>query len=225
MLVINTITSFAFLIVAIFITKLLALLSFVELPIELSSHDGIDALLFGINFDASAAVLLTIPIFLSLIIASLFKRTPNQLTRVLLSIAICWVVITTFSDAIYAKEASKHVTFELFNTQGMEVSLFLTAFKSYFGTVTLGITCLLVSLFFIWRCLPLSNRKQAHWHFNSLFIFLWLAVTLIIVRGGWKDSPQSPMSVYKLVIPRKPSLLGMLPIALVTIYLKAILRP
>lgn len=198
MLVINTITSFAFLIVAIFITKLLALLSFVELPIELSSQDGIDALLFGINFDASAAVLLTIPIFLSLIIASLFKRTPNQLTRLILSIAICWVVITTFSDAIYAKEASKHVTFELFNTQGMEVSLILTAFKSYFGTVTLGITCLLVLLFFIWRCLPLSNRKQTRWYFNSLFIFLWLAVTLIIVRGGWKDSPQSPMSVYKI---------------------------
>ncbi|PSV34089.1 LTA synthase family protein [Photobacterium sp. GB-210] len=198
MLAINTIISFAFLIAAIFITKLLALLSFVELPIELSSQDGIDALLFGIYFDASAAVLLTIPIFLTLIIASLFKRATNQLTRFLLCIAIFWVVITTFSDAIYAKEASKHVTFELFNTQGMEVSLIQTAFKSYFGTVALGIACLLVSLFFIWKYLPLSNRKQASWYFNSLFIFLWLAVTLIIVRGGWKDSPQSPMSVYTI---------------------------
>lgn len=198
MIIKNTVTSFLLLVILTFMTKLLALLNFSQLPISIMSPDGIEALLFGIKFDATAAALLTVPIFIISIAASLLKRIPTTLTKILLSISIIWIVAATFSDAIYAKDASKHVTFELFTAKGMEVELVTTAFKSYWGTFTLGLIWLILCVYLVWKCFTLPRIDKSNNIFNWLFVITWLFTTVSLIRGGWNDAPQTPMSTYTI---------------------------
>ncbi|GEM74664.1 LTA synthase family protein [Vibrio sagamiensis] len=159
--------------------------------------------MFGLRLDATAAALLTAPIFLSLIVTSLFRKEPAFLIRILLSLGTIWVVGSTFSDCIYAKDATKHVTFELFNAQGMEWELITTAFTSYWGTIIVGFGWLVLCLWVIWKYLPLATRTPSRLFSNGVFALVWLLLTVSLIRGGWHDAPQTPMSAYKAGSPEK----------------------
>jgi phosphoglycerol transferase MdoB-like AlkP superfamily enzyme len=196
MLIRTTIVSFVLLITLTTLSKIWALLSFYQLPIELFSASGIEALLFGLRLDGTAAALLTAPIFILTIAATLLNRSPAALTRLFLSLAIIWIVATTFSDAIYAKDSGKHVTFELFAAKGMEVELLTTAFKSYWGTIVIGLVWSIICLGLVWKYLPLPSVVKPNKLLNGSFVFIWLFITVSLVRGGWSDHPQTPMRAY-----------------------------
>ncbi|WP_238787446.1 LTA synthase family protein [Vibrio navarrensis] len=173
-------------------------MTFSQLPVDLLSGAGVEALLYGLRFDATIAAMLSAPIFLCNLVLMPLKRDLRLLLRVLLCLAIAWIVGTSFSDAIYAKDASKHVTFELFTAQGMESELLVTALKSYWATMLIGTIWLLVCLVMASKYLTLSNRRDTPWYNNTAFVVLWLLITVSLIRGGWHDAPQTPMRAYNI---------------------------
>ena len=198
MLIRNTLCSFLVLFVVALTSKCLALMTFSQLPVDLLSGSGLEALLYGLRFDATIAAMLSAPIFLTNLVLMPLKRDLRLLLRVLLCLAIAWIVGTSFSDAIYAKDASKHVTFELFTAQGMESELLVTALKSYWATMLIGTIWLLVCLVMASKYLTLSNRRDTPWYNNTAFVVLWLLITVSLIRGGWHDAPQTPMRAYNI---------------------------
>ncbi len=198
MLIRNTLCSFLVLFVVALTSKCLALMTFSQLPVDLLSGAGVEALIYGLRFDATIAAMLSAPIFLTNLVLMLLKRDLRLLLRVLLCLAIAWIVGTSFSDAIYAKDASKHVTFELFTAQGMESELLVTALKSYWATMLIGTIWLLICLVMASKYLTLSNRRDTPWYNNTAFVVLWLLITVSLIRGGWHDAPQTPMRAYNI---------------------------
>jgi phosphoglycerol transferase MdoB-like AlkP superfamily enzyme len=198
MLIRNTLCSFLVLFAVALTSKCLALMTFSQLPVDLLSGAGVEALLYGLRFDATIAAMLSAPIFLCNLVLMPLKRDLRLLLRVLLCLAIAWIVGTSFSDAIYAKDASKHVTFELFTAQGMESELLVTALKSYWATMLIGTIWLLVCLVMASKYLTLSNRRDTPWYNNTAFVVLWLLITVSLIRGGWHDAPQTPMRAYNI---------------------------
>ncbi|EOU2463297.1 LTA synthase family protein [Vibrio navarrensis] len=173
-------------------------MTFSQLPVDLLSGAGVEALIYGLRFDATIAAMLSAPIFLTNLVLMPLKRDLRLLLRVLLCLAIAWIVGTSFSDAIYAKDASKHVTFELFTAQGMESELLVTALKSYWATMLIGTIWLLVCLVMAGKYLTLSDRRDTPWYNNTAFVVLWLLITVSLIRGGWHDAPQTPMRAYNI---------------------------
>ncbi|MBE4592319.1 phosphoglycerol transferase [Vibrio navarrensis] len=198
MLIRNTLCSFLVLFAVTLTSKCLALMTFSQLPVDLLSGAGVEALLYGLRFDATIAAMLSAPIFLTNLVLLALKRDLRPLLHVLLCLAITWIVGSSFSDAIYAKDASKHVTFELFTAQGMESELLVTALKSYWATMLIGTIWLLVCMVIAGKYLTLSNRRDTPWYNNTAFAILWLFITVSLVRGGWGDAPQTPMRAYNI---------------------------
>ncbi|ELP5729742.1 sulfatase-like hydrolase/transferase [Vibrio vulnificus] len=194
----NTLTSFFFLFVVALSSKFFALMTFAQLPTELLSAQGIEALFFGLRFDATIATILTVPTFLLTIPFLFIRRDSRFLIKGLLSLGVLWIVATTFSDAIYAKDASKHVTFELFTAQGVEGALLVTAFKSYWGTIAIGSFWLVICQYLLWKRIPLGHLQRHRWYSNITFGFIWLLLSITIIRGGWSDAPQTPMRAYNI---------------------------
>ncbi|KYN84891.1 phosphoglycerol transferase [Vibrio cidicii] len=194
----NTLYSFLALVTAAITSKCIALMTFSQLPVALLSGAGFEALLYGLRFDATIAAMLSAPIFLTSLLLMPLKRDLRPLLRVLLCLAIVWIVGSSFADAIYAKDASKHVTFELFTAQGMESELLVTALKSYWATMLIGTLWLLVCLFIVCKYLPLCNQRSTRWYSNIAFSLLWILVTVSLIRGGWGDAPQTPMRAYNI---------------------------
>lgn len=60
----NTLVSFFFLLVVALGSKLIALATFTQLPIELFSTPSVEAIFFGLRFDATISAMLTALIFL-----------------------------------------------------------------------------------------------------------------------------------------------------------------
>lgn len=94
--------------------------------------------------------MLTALIFLLSIPLLLIKFDSRRWMKGGLSLFVFWIVATTFSDAIYAKDASKHVTFELFTADGMENELLITALRSYWGTFGIGMLWLILCQYILW---------------------------------------------------------------------------
>ncbi|ELV8624520.1 LTA synthase family protein [Vibrio cidicii] len=194
----NTLYSFLALVTAAITSKCIALMTFSQLPVALLSGAGFEALLYGLRFDATIAAMLSAPIFLTSLLLMPLKLDLRPLLRVLLCLAIVWIVGSSFADSIYAKDASKHVTFELFTAQGMESELLVTALKSYWATMLIGTLWLLVCLFIVFKYLPLCNQRSTRWYSNIAFSLLWILVTVSLIRGGWGDAPQTPMRAYNI---------------------------
>lgn len=194
----NTLTAFLLLLAVALCSKLLALASFPQLPNNLFSIQSLHALLYGLRFDASIAAMLTTPIFLLSLLNNGRRLATGLLFKMLLSACIIWIVGTTFADTIYAKDASKHVTFELFTAEGMEGELLLTAFKSYWGTLAIGAFFLAICLTLLWSRFSFVPTSRHRWYTNAVFGFVWLLLSITIIRGGWSDAPQTPMRAYNI---------------------------
>ncbi|MCY9846440.1 LTA synthase family protein [Vibrio caribbeanicus] len=198
MFVRNTIITFSLLLAVAFLSKCIALATFEQLPVELLSKSGIEALFFGLRLDGTIAALLTAPIFLLLCITTPFRKDISILIKIWLSFAVLWIIGTTFSDAVYAKDASKHVTFELFTAGGLEKELFISTISHYFFDFCLGTLWFFACTWLIWKKLPLSAQSIPKWYTGIVFGLSWLLITVTFVRGGWSDAPQSPMRAYTI---------------------------
>ena len=198
MFVRNTITTFLLLFVITVLSKCIALFTLEQLPIALFSKPGIEALIFGLRLDGTIAALLTAPVFLLLCITTPFKKDISILIKIWLSFAVLWIIGTTFSDAVYAKDASKHVTFELFTASGVEKELFISTVSHYFFDFCLGTLWFFTCLLLIWKKLPLSTQSRPKWYTGIVFGLSWLLITVTFIRGGWSDAPQSPMRAYTI---------------------------
>ncbi|EKO5200353.1 LTA synthase family protein [Vibrio vulnificus] len=194
----NTLVSFFFLLVVALGSKLIALATFTQLPIELFSTQSVEAIFFGLRFDATISAMLTALIFLLSIPLLLIKFDSRRWMKGVLSLFVFWIVATTFSDAIYAKDASKHVTFELFTADGMENELLITALRSYWGTFGIGMLWLILCQYILWTKITFSNHRHHAWYTNTSFGVVWLLCTVTLIRGGWSDAPQTPMRAYNI---------------------------
>lgn len=194
----NTLVSFFFLLVVALGSKLIALATFTQLPIELFSTQSVEAIFFGLRFDATISAMLTALIFLLSIPLLLIKFDSRRWMKGVLSLFVFWIVATTFSDAIYAKDASKHVTFELFTADGMENELLITALRSYWGTFGIGMLWLILCQYILWTKITFSNHRHHAWYTDTSFGVVWLLCTVTLIRGGWSDAPQTPMRAYNI---------------------------
>ncbi|MGR2823159.1 LTA synthase family protein [Vibrio vulnificus] len=177
---------------------MIALATFTQLPIELFSTQSVEAIFFGLRFDATISAMLTALIFLLSIPLLLIKFDSRRWMKGVLSLFVFWIVATTFSDAIYAKDASKHVTFELFTADGMENELLITALRSYWGTFGIGMLWLILCQYILWTKITFSNHRHHAWYTNTSFGVVWLLCTVTLIRGGWSDAPQTPMRAYNI---------------------------
>jgi len=195
----NILSIFGSLLAISFISRVifLAVGSFSEIP--LLSFEGVISIFYGIRFDATIAALLTAPIALLSFFVNFTRIEIRPLLRSLAIVAGLWLVLVTMSDAIYASDARKHITFELFTASGSEVELIKTAFISYYHLIILGLLLCIASSIAIYKLklIPTKSSRITVGRFSA-FVFIWLLFSVTAVRGGWMDAPQSPMSAYKI---------------------------
>lgn len=189
---------FTFLLTA-FSSKVIFLFAATSIPLSLFSADGIISLLYGLRFDATIAALLTAPAALVLLVLNFLRFDMRWAIRLWASLAVLWIIGATASDTIYAEDARKHVTFELFTASGLVDSVLITAFTVYYPLVILGLVLSAVSVFIIWksRWTSMATSRLTLGKY-TLATLAYLVLTVTFIRGGWFDAPQSPMSAYKI---------------------------
>lgn len=194
----NILRIFAVLIGAALIAKVCFLTIGHVSKIPLTSLDGIFSILYGIRFDATAAAAIALPAISLQFLAYYTKLDAYKLSKFIISLGGIWIILTTMSDAIYAEDSGKHVTFELMTAQGSEIELIKTAIQEYWQFILLA---LVLCISYVWSLKRIPLRKTAKKHnvvTFSVTLFVWLFFTLTFIRGGWHDAPQDPMSAYKI---------------------------
>lgn len=191
-MIIRYLTIFALLLVLSFISKI-TLLSFDPHIVKwLFSAKGWQALFWGLRLDATAVAAVLIPAAIALI-----ANAGSRIIKPLIFLAALWLVLTTLADAVYMQQAGRHLTFEVFMSDGSEAGLIATLFTSYLAATLSAFLVLIlfsVALYF----LPLAKHEPTSAAYKILFTLVWLAASVTVLRGGWNDAPQSPMSVYKI---------------------------
>ncbi len=159
--------------------------------------DFIYSLAWGIRFDLTVSFMLTALGFLFITPFYRFKNFYQYLYAFGLSFSVLGVVFSTMADAIYMSQASRHITMDISLGKGMELELASTAIIQY-PWLFLGAT--LISLFFITIIVKRKFKLEFYskWYKNLLCGILFVASSVFVIRGGFNDHPQSPMSVYKI---------------------------
>ncbi|CCN80383.1 putative Sulfatase/Phosphoglycerol transferase/alkaline phosphatase superfamily [Vibrio nigripulchritudo SFn27] len=190
---------FLFFLLTAFSSKLIFLSAASYIPISIFSADGVLSLLYGLRFDATIAALLTAPAALVLLVLNFIRLDMRWAVRLWAALASLWIIGTTASDTIYAEDARKHVTFELFTASGLVDSVLITAFTLYYPLIILGLVFSVASVFIAWR-IRWVNMKTSRLTVGkyTLATLSYLVLTVTFIRGGWFDAPQSPMSAYKI---------------------------
>ncbi len=163
------------------------------------SSKGIFSLFYGLRFDATIAALLTAPAALVLLALNFLRFDMRWAIRLWASLATLWIIGTTASDTIYAEDARKHVTFELLTASGLVDSVIITALTVYYPLVILGLVLSAIAVFLVWntRWISMATSRLTMGKY-TLTTVIYLIITVTLVRGGWFDAPQSPMSTYKI---------------------------
>lgn len=206
---------FLVLLASAFVSKVAFLSLDQQLPIAILSTEGLLSLLWGLRLDAASAALTSLPIVFILFFARIFKYQSKTILKTFLVIGVLCLINATGVDAIYTQDASKHITYEIFTTGGSGLELIGTAFSSYRSYLLLSVLlCICVyaviyRLDFFLKFSNTSNRTHL-----SIYLLVYLFVTVTIIRGGWSDAPQSPMSAYKIGDPDKAYLAWSAPYSL-----------
>ncbi|WP_102523441.1 LTA synthase family protein [Vibrio tapetis] len=168
-------------------------------PLSLISSEGLWALFYGTRFDATITAVIATPVILTCVVLHYFKIELQTFIKVWLTGGAFWIIGTTAADVIYSNESGKHVTYEVFTASGSESELLLTAIQGHSLVALTAFLLCAVATFIIIR-LPLSTvgKKKLPVVRFILTTLTWLSITVLAVRGGWHDHPQSPMSAYKI---------------------------
>lgn len=168
-------------------------------PLSLISSEGLWALFYGTRFDATITAVIAAPVILTSVVFHYFKIELQKFLKIWLIGGTYWIIGTTAADVVYSNESGKHVTYEVFTASGSEVELLLTAIQSH-SLVMLSAFLLCAVMTFVIMRLPLSTVADKKLSIISfiLIIITWLAITILAIRGGWHDHPQTPMSAYKV---------------------------
>ncbi len=188
----NLSKSSAFIFLFLVVSKLVFLLLQPERLSVLDLSSSLKALVWGLRFDLAALAALSLPIILAII----FKAS-SSIIKLLLVLTAFWIVTTTLSDTVYLLESSRHVTFEVFTGEGSVAGLLSTLITKYL-TYTLTALALLAVFFIITVKAKLQASHQVAWHIRLIVFLSCLAVSITLVRGGWSDVPQSPMSTFDI---------------------------
>ncbi|MDN3679527.1 LTA synthase family protein [Vibrio tapetis subsp. quintayensis] len=168
-------------------------------PLSLISAEGLWALFYGTRFDTTITAVIAAPAILTCVIFHYFKIELQKFIKVWLAGGAYWIIGTTAADVIYSNESGKHVTYEVFTASGSESELLLTAIQGHpLITLTAFLLCSVATV--VIMRLPLSTVRTKSLSVVSFILttLVWLSVTILVVRGGWHDHPQSPMSAYKI---------------------------
>lgn len=208
-MIVQLLKIFVILFVCAFASKVSFLSLDQQLPFSLLSAKGISSLLSGLGLDAAAAAITALPISLVLFIAYGFRLNIFRCLNALLMLGALWIINATVADAIYTQDANKHVTYEVFTTSGSGLGLIATAFSSYDLYLLLSLFLCIFFIVLIYRShifenntRPMNVFKPNYFKMSFVFV-IYLLVSLSILRGGWSDAPQSPMSAYKIGDPQK----------------------
>lgn len=177
----------------------------------LLSASGLYSLSWGLQLDLTTVAALATPIILLLLGLSMAGKGPI-LIRLLLWFTMVWIVLTTTADAIYWLEAGRHITFEVFTGGGSEAGLIATVVTSYLPQTLASFGLIALFSLIIWR-MPLLTSKISRPYGMSLFV-IWGLLAATVIRGGWRDAPQSPMSAYKIGEPTHAALAWNAPYAI-----------
>lgn len=160
--------------------------------------DNLRALIWGFRFDLTAVMALVTLSLLIDIAVNLIHPNQSKWRRFPLIIAGIWIIGTTFSDYMYFVEAGRHITFEIFTTQGSMFGLISTCFTHFFTQTLLTIVLMIVFIGIVLRTpLPLMFEQRKALKL-VVFFLIWPFLTVTVVRGGYEDAPQSPMSAFKI---------------------------
>lgn len=180
--------------------------------------DNWKALFWGMRFDLTISMLLGILFLFIDIAVNLIHPNRSKWRRLPLLLAGCWIILTTFSDYMYFVEAGRHVTFEVFTTKGSIFGLLSTCYTTFFAQSISIIVLIYIFVFIVLRVqLPLMFEQRKALKL-VLFFLIWPFLTVSVVRGGYQDAPQSPMSAFKIASVEKANIAWNAPYA-ITYYL------
>ena len=168
---------------------------------SLTIQEIIEAYVFGLKFDiASAAIPAAIISVLHLLLGRL--SFINQFLKSALFLSGVWIILVTAGDMIYFKESARHVTFELFTSEGLESSLLFVVFRSHLSFVLLSLALCYCWWLIYFKTVRVNSFIKVHPNaplkFDFVFFFLLIPVSAASIRGGWADSPQTPLFAYSI---------------------------
>ncbi|MBY7668153.1 LTA synthase family protein [Vibrio anguillarum] len=183
---------------AALLSKVMALLLADTALISITSNEWWKALLWGTRLDLVMVMLCTLVILLVHLMSSRYKPL-RWLPKLLTALVAIWLIMTTVADAIYTMQAGTHITFEVFTAEGSELALLITALQTAPLLIFTAIILCMISLFGVsqlpFKPITFSSKRFLS---STLFSVLLVAATITVVRGGWSDAPQSPMSAHKI---------------------------
>ncbi|MCL9773554.1 LTA synthase family protein [Vibrio methylphosphonaticus] len=152
---------------------------------------------WGVRFDLTVAFLLSCLGFLLLLPIAPFSKAYQLCHKAWLVLCGSWIIFTTVGDTIYLSQASRHVTVDLHLGKGVELELVSTALTQFGQLILVAVVLLAIYTYVIIRCVP-AIRFTNKWYSSIAIAFVWVALTVTAVRGGFSDKPQSPMYAYKI---------------------------
>lgn len=180
--------------------------------------DNVQALVWGFRFDLTAVmVLVTLCLFIDIAVNLIHPNT-SKWRRLPLLIAGLWIIGTTHGDYMYFVESGRHITFEIFTTQGSMFGLLSTCVTHFLVQTLLSLSLMILFIWVVLRIPLLLMFEQYKRLKLGLFFLIWPFLTVTAVRGGYQDAPQSPMSAFKIASVEKANIAWNAPYA-ITYYL------
>lgn len=175
----------------ILLNKVLLIYTQSTLHPMLTSYEGFVGLARGIKLDLAALSIVTIPVTAYMLINSNTKaiKTVSILT-------LTFISFTTLAGIAYYTESGRHLTFEVHMTDNSIQGLASTLFTTYLTETSITIVLLSASILVCNKII--KHIKKPSLKSKSIFIPIWLIVSITFIRGGWVDAPQSPMHAYKI---------------------------
>ncbi|EKO3569149.1 LTA synthase family protein [Vibrio metschnikovii] len=183
---------------AALLSKVVALFLADTALIPMTSHQWWQALLWGTRLDF-VMVTLSVVIVLLVHLATGGYKPLRWLPKLVAAIAAVWIIMTTAADAIYTMQTGTHITFEVFTAEDSEFALLITALQTspllVIAASILSVMSIIGASKLPFQPLTLSGKRLIS---SGFFSVILLAATVTVVRGGWSDAPQSPMSAHKI---------------------------
>lgn len=202
----------------LFFFTLLSKLVVFSLGVIPFSFESLYALFWGLQLDlTTVAIFTTLCLILNIPTALLFAK--NSIIEKLPIILISWwIIISTTADAIYFIEAGRHITFEVFTGEGSGFALFITCLIKFPLQSIAAFTLCVISAFITVKIYLPQRYSLSRLKSNLAYSLVWIIFAVTMIRGGWHDHPQSPMSVYKIGDPKQAEVAWNAPYA-ITYYL------
>ncbi len=150
-----------------------------------------------IYFDIASFLIFFLPLSMVIWLASerFLKRFSFPITFFLFFLPFYLFTFLNTADVIYYTTAQKRMTYELFSLTGDLLQYTGTIFRDYFfWFLGIFLTDVVVS-YLIYRLL--QRIKKMSLRYRIINVFLFLGISLFLVRGGFRYKPITPTKAYE----------------------------